>query len=123
MLWTSIFSLIIITSVFDTIALLNTAEISNKNYILLMTFYSLPPFILVAVMIQAFIRLRGSGGQYFSLSKKQILIQIIAYVSFAISNLLQNFKHEKPIVWYIKRGLDFISLLVLILTLCLIADI
>lgn len=92
--------------------------------------FSIPPFLLVFIMADAFRSLKGSGGNQYSLSIKQITIQIIGMTMYAIAILLYNINYLKQSyycvsdkIFYIMVFIDFIGLLILTSTLYHVATI
>jgi hypothetical protein len=49
---------------------------------------AIPPLMLVAVLIDALYRMKGSGGAKYSLSTNQVVVQLLGIVLYAISDIV-----------------------------------
>ena len=88
---------------------------------------AIPPLMLVAVLIDALYRMKGSGGPKYSLSTNQVVLQLVGIILFAISEIVVWFSPMSNvdgfqvclIIYFVFAGT---SQVILLLTVAQIAD-
>ena len=88
-------------------------------------FYTLPPYISLAILAKALWILKGLSSHKSQISKYRIAVQLSAGFAYALSNTILYIKGSEKTattIWYIATLLDWLSLLILTGTLFLISN-
>ncbi len=85
-----IFLLQMLLILFTSIAwsLVYIVDLTNKGYETILVFYTLNPYISFVILAEAFWKLKSCGADKYSLSSRQIAIQLIAGLAYAFSTTL-----------------------------------
>ena len=95
---------------------------NRANMIIFLFFYTLSPYISLAIIANALWKLKKFQTDQSSISKTQILIQLFSATAYAFSNTIYFYSNSSNATCYVRISLDTISLAILTHSLCEMAS-